>query len=385
MHLTSLYAKDLGVKAGFPIIQDHYIPIPYENYITFHNSDKVSSKCYSYFEDFIKIVKPELEKRDIKIVQVGTEDDARMEGVDHFYNDTTFKQSFHIIKNAKLHVGIDSAPSHVASSYNIPTVTLFSHTYASTCEPLWNKGKAIILESHRDGKKPSFSAHEDPKTVDLIQPEEIANAVFKGLEFKEATTQKTIWVGKKYKSKTIDLLPSALPTSIANVKDADFRIRMDLGYNEQGLVDLLSKNEAEHEIILNKPIKNTQIIQVFAHRISKIIYSADKLDADFLQFLKHSGLEFELNCTKKKNLSEERNKFFNFDIVYQNLEEEAKKLKKEVKKKVKGQFQMYSGKFYLVGDQQVMTLGKDMDDMNFWLDVPYFRLYSEESWKPNFK
>ena len=49
-HIAEEYAKSLGVKIGDPIINDHFYPIPWDKYITFHtNGKKVQAKHYDYW------------------------------------------------------------------------------------------------------------------------------------------------------------------------------------------------------------------------------------------------------------------------------------------------------------------------------------------------
>ena len=371
-HLGSLYARDLSVKIGYPVLQPHYFPILQEKYIAFHSSDKVPAKSFSYWPDTIKILKPELEKRDIKIFQIGTKDDLRIDGVDEFYDYTSFKQSAYLIQNALCMVGIDSVPIHIASALNKPTCAVYAHTYASTCSPLWNQGKATILESHRNGDKPSFSLNENPKKIDLIQPEQIAESVFKMLNIGTYTSQKTIFIGDKYKSKIVDIIPSSMPSNIS-VDDAEIRIRMDIHFDENVLVQILNSAGRQVEIITSKHL-NENLVESFKPKISKITYNAERFNADFLKYLKHSGLNFELNCTKEKNLSEERVKFFNYEMVLCDKKEAAKKLKEKYKD-LKHSFKFYSGRFYVSGNETFASLSKSTDDIQFWNDAKYFRVY----------
>ncbi len=371
-HLCKVYSKSLDVKIGYPILQPHYFPILQEKFVTFHNSDKVASKSYSYYEDTIKILKPELDKRDIKIFQIGEGNDKKIDGVDEFYNFTSFKQSSYLIDKSLGHFGADSGPLHIASALNKPSLSLYSHAPVSLCGPLWNKGKAITLESHRNGNKPSFSNHEDPKTIDLIKPEEIAESVFKMLNICKYTSQKTIFIGDKYKSKIVDIIPSSMPSNIS-VDDAEIRIRMDIHFDENVLVQILQSAGRQVEIITSNHL-NENLVESFKPKISKIAYNAERFNADFLKYLKHSGLNFELNCTKEKNLSEERVKFFNYEIVLCDKKEAAKKLKEKYKD-LKHSFKFYSGRFYVRGDETFASLCKNTDDIQFWNDAKYFRVY----------
>lgn len=371
-HLNSCYARSLGVKIGYPVLQPHFFPFLEDKYVTIHTSDKVPSKNYSYWPDVIKILKGEFEKRGIKIIQIGASDDPHIDGVDQFLNNLSFKQSSYIINNALAHVGIDSSPVHIASALDKPTISLISHAYKEICEPIWNKDKAIILESHRNGNKPSFSNFESPKTVDLIQPEEIAESVFKTLKFGISNSQKTLFIGRKYLSKIIDIIPSETPKEI-NVNDATVRIRMDLCHNVSILRQILQYTSGQVEIITREPLKK-EFIDVFKSKISKITYDSSEFDGVFLNTLRESGLAFELNCLDESKLAEQRLKFFHFEIHLCQKEKEARELL-EKHKDLPQELKNYSGRFYLIGERLTSTLSQDHKDLQFWIDAKYFRVF----------
>lgn len=370
MHLGNCYGRALGVRMGKPVLQSHFYPLPFDKYITIHTSNKVPAKNYSYWCDVVSILKPELEKKGFKIIQVGTEADQKIEGVDTFLNDTSFQQTFYILENSKLHVGIDSCPVHIASAYNIPTVSIYSHTYASTCSPLWNKNK-IIIESDRGGNRPSFSLVEDPKTIDFIKPEEIAEACFKLLKIKDFASQKTIYVGPDYLSKTIDVILGE-HILFHKVSDAKIRVRADLYLCEKCLAVMLEHGMNSVSILTNKPISK-KILERFKEKIEKIVYSSDDFNELFLSFLKNSKIPFELVCTNDEKLSEQRNKFFNFEIQSQE------KIcvpndKREFILANTDKILVNTGKIYFVNGEKVTSLvGFEKDD--FWIDSRYFRFY----------
>ena len=175
-HLAEEYAKSCGVKIGRPVLKPHYFPILHDKYITIHNDKKVQSKHYDLWPDVVQLLKASL--GDIKIIQVGAFGEEKIEGVDQHIPTKTLKQSAYIIERALGHVGIDSVPIHIASALDKPVVGIYSHTYADTCNPLWNeKTKSVTIESDRGGNKPSFSLEEHPKTINFIKPEKIAQAV----------------------------------------------------------------------------------------------------------------------------------------------------------------------------------------------------------------
>ena len=196
-HLAEEYAKCCGVKIGKPVLKPHYFPVLYDRYITIHNDKKVQAKEYDMWPDVIEILRPYID--DIKIIQIGSVGEETIEGVDDHIPTTSLKQSSYIINNSLGHVGIDSVPVHIASALDKPVVGIYAHTYASTCCPLWNeKSKAITIESDRAGNKPSFSLQESPKTINLIKPEEIAQAVLDVLDIHKTIKHKTLFIGSSY-------------------------------------------------------------------------------------------------------------------------------------------------------------------------------------------
>lgn len=153
-HIAEVYAKDIGVKIGKPVITEHFFPGLPEKYITFQASNKMQSKNYLYWDVVIRLVK--LHIGDIKIVQVGGPKDDIVKGVDLFLP-SSYKQMNYIIKNGSGHFGVDSLPMHVASVYDKPITALFGNLFKENASPLWNKNsKAICLEPDFSDKKPSF-------------------------------------------------------------------------------------------------------------------------------------------------------------------------------------------------------------------------------------
>jgi ADP-heptose:LPS heptosyltransferase len=193
-HLAEEYAKSCGVRIGKPVIKPHFFPVPFDKYITIHNDKKVQAKEYNFWPEVIELLKPHL--GDIKIIQIGAFGEETIEGVDKHIPTFSLKQSSYIIQKSLGHVGIDSVPVHLASAFDKPVVGIYSHTYANTCDPLWNKkSKAITIESDRDGRRPSFALEENPKTINLIKPEKIAQAVLDVLEIDKKIKQETIYTG----------------------------------------------------------------------------------------------------------------------------------------------------------------------------------------------
>jgi hypothetical protein len=375
MHLSTLYARDLGVQPSKPIIVEHFFPLPCSNYITFHNSEKVQSKSYSYWTEVLEIIKPHLNNLNIKVVQIGQSKDAKVEGVDYYITNTSFKHSFFLIKNAMLHLGIDSSPVHIASAFDKPTVSIYSHTYSNTCYPLWNENKRVI-ESNRGGKKPSFSLFEDPKTIDLIKPEEIAQAVLDLLNIKQTLAYKTINIGSKFLNKEINLIPNDLIPTV-DVDNAEIVVRLDMKHDENFLFSFLMNNKCNISINCSKPIKNINYLMSFKSRINKINYYSNQFDKGFVDFLRSNVFNMHLFCTSEETLNDQRLDFFDHEINYFNPQKEALKLKEQNHNLLIDEFKIKTGRIYIHGKDKFKTLGENINDLKFWLDFEHFMIYNE--------
>tara|TARA_R100000734_G_C3315336_1_gene107258 strand:- start:22 stop:1146 length:1125 start_codon:yes stop_codon:yes gene_type:complete len=369
-HLAEEYAKSCGVKIGKPILKPHYYPVLHEKYITIHNDKKVQSKEYNMWTDVINLLKPQL--GDIKIIQVGAFGEDKIEGVDEHLPTATLKQSSYVIQKGMGHVGIDSVPVHIASALDKPVVAIYSHTYASTCDPLWNdKSKAITIESDRGGKKPSFSLQENPKTINLIKPEKIAQSVLHVLGIDKKIKHKTLFIGNSYVSNFVEVIP----TENTSVQSKHIDVRMDYCHNEEVLANIIQRNEVE--VTLSKPIHENFIS---SNRIKKIIYKAEKFDQKFIERVTKSGIPHMFICTSSKNLSEQRSKFFDILINHLDINEVIKNNKKRIKVEDFDKIKIKSGKKVVCGNKiydSFYDLNQRKNLNHFYLDLDFFRVYTE--------
>ena len=340
-HLAEEYAKCCGVRIGKPVIKPHFFPIPFDKYITIHNDKKIQAKEYNFWPEVIDLLRPHL--GDIKIIQIGAFGEETIEGVDKHIPTFSLKQSSYIISKSLGHVGIDSVPVHIASAFDKPVVGIYSHTYANTCDPLWNKkSKAIAIESDRDGRKPSFALEENPKTINLIKPEKIAQSVLDVLELDKQIKEESVFMGPRSIFNCIEVVPS-LPT---NFQGGPVSIRMDIDHNQDVLKQILQFSISE--VITNKPIDADLI---FSKRISRLTYEADTFDKDFVDLLKKAGMETTLVCTDNKNIAKERARFFDY-MIHQDKKPQVIKNNKKLLKGVNlNSLKIKSRKKIICGDK----------------------------------
>jgi SAM-dependent methyltransferase len=137
------------------------------DYITLQRSAGWSSyKEYSRWDEVIA-------KLPLEVVEL---DDCR-----------DWDKSFALVKNARVHLGIDSVFQHVAAAYKVPAVVLFGSTtpvgsghvtavnlHQPTC------GKACFIEDrYSNGHRCNDSCPYPIKCIDAIEPQTIVDAVSK--------------------------------------------------------------------------------------------------------------------------------------------------------------------------------------------------------------
>ena len=157
MHLLDTYALNCGVKIDKPYIYTTFYPLGEEKYITIQPFSNYSGKVYDYWNEVINYMQPKLSEHGIRIVQIGKQDDPQLAHCIWTQGSTTIAQASFLIKNSKLHLGVDSFGAHVASAYGRKIVGLYSTNWAENCKPYWsNEEDCVLLEPDRSKRKPSF-------------------------------------------------------------------------------------------------------------------------------------------------------------------------------------------------------------------------------------
>lgn len=378
-HLIEEYAKSLGVKIGKPIINDHYYPIVDNKYITIHSDNKIASKYYEYFPQVINLIKPILNKYGYKIYQIGGPNDPPLAEVDaHFFN-LTYRQSANVIKNSKLHLGIDSLPVHIASMYDVPIVALYSHIMAANASPFWSsKEKVILLESDKGDNRASYAYEENPKTIRTIKPETIAQSVFKLLDIEEKINFKTIKVGNVFHHSITEVIPNFL-ANLENQKDVVY-LRADLNFDLEKMAFWCQKYKCV--IITNNEIP-IDFARHFSNNIQNIFFKiSDKnISLEYLENLKTTKIKFAICCQDEEKLSDFKNYYFDFNVEFDNVKERVKNVEKInakffTNKILLSKAMLYPSEAHLK-NEKTLDINNEViyDDDSFWKDIEHYYFY----------
>lgn len=383
-HLIEEYAKNLGVKIGKPIFPTHYMPIIDGKYITVHVDNKIDSKFYEFFPEVIELLKNLLSPLGYKIYQIGGGDDPQLPLVDKSFLDFTRKQTSYIVKHSSLHLGIDSFPVHQASTFDVPIVVLYSHIYPSHANPYWSTASKVrILEADRGGRKPSYTYHEKPKSINTIKPEDVVKNVCELLNVPYTKSINTKFIGELYSQAVVEIIPNFYGLS-EELKNRLINIRMDYFHNENNLFAWCS-NYSCH-IVANKPIAVSLLAQC-KKNIKKItfqIQNTEDFPREYLEAVKNLGIDIACSTKNKEQLPRIRNFYFDFRVELDEPPNQDKvnelsqipNLKFLTKKDIFSKAKRYASKAHVDYDQVFVDRASDVIyNESFWTDLDHYFIY----------
>lgn len=260
MRIIDSYATLTGSKISKPYIFESYFPLDSEKYITIQSNTQFDSRNYSYWQDVVDAITPILQKNGISFLQIGVEGDPQLMNVKSIVGKTTINQLAHVIKNSIAHIGPDSLCTHLASHYDKPIVALFSSNHVEVSKPIFGDPQKIkIIDSYSrvGNKKPSFSSVEIPKTINLIKPEEICEAILDILNIEQEEKIESIFFGEKYSNFTINFVPDS-QILIDKANGLLLNIRFDLikDVNQNNIIYAMQNIAKRKSVIFaNKPFE----------------------------------------------------------------------------------------------------------------------------------
>tara|TARA_R100001082_G_C4363528_1_gene160639 strand:+ start:1989 stop:3149 length:1161 start_codon:yes stop_codon:yes gene_type:complete len=385
MHLVEQYSLVTGAKINKPFIETSYYPIPFEKYIVVENGgEDIKSRIYSMWTDIIASIKDYLDAENIKIVQIGAADSQEMHGVFDLRGRTTTKQLAYIIKNSLLHCSTNDFLLDIASHFNIPVVGMYGNTYADVAKPYWgNTDKKILIESHRNGNKPSFLAEEKPNTVNLIYPEKVVDAILKLLDIEQKEKIKTQFIGDLYSSHVLEGVPDFVPPDSFQ-PNMIVNLRMDYHFDLNNMVQWAKNRKVN--IFTNKIIDLNYLNAIKSNVVAIQQEVCSDLNLKYLNILNNLKIPCELFTKNERALNNLRLKYFDHKVIYQKI-----KIKEDIKDfEFSKDFQFKSNKLLLSKEKKYLSKYdyvnnrpyekrdlKIVDNPDFWEDLDFFRIYKK--------
>lgn len=264
--LAETYALQVGVKLDKPELQESFYPLKTDvrKAVLIHafaGNGNFPSKIYDLFNEVVDVISPILEKHGYKLYQIGGPGEPGLKNVENLSGLTSIYQTTYLLKNCALFIGNDSMNAHIAGFHQTPSVILYGPTDKKNHGPYWkNNQKTVFLESHRLGnKRPSYSAQENPKTINFITIESVANAVFELLQFGERCPFKTFCLAENYLHQLLELYPNVV-VQPNFAPQAVLHIRMDYNHDENILIQNLAIRKCG--IFLDKPLSSDTLEKI---------------------------------------------------------------------------------------------------------------------------
>jgi len=311
-HLLEEYSKNLGVKFSTPVVKDHFFPLSIDRYITISQEPTLDSKVYRHYDLVINLLKPFLQRAKIKVIQLGGRD--KINGVSAALN-VSFKQQSFILSNSLAHLGPDGALNHLASSKNIPTVTLFGNTFSQSNRPLFSKSSTnVSLEPEWD-KKPSFSNVDGKRQIDKIKPEIIAQNILNCLNIqKEKINFSTKYIGDNFLTPTVEVVPTSF-VDLRIPPNQLLSVRTDYGFDEYSFMQLCKKHKVS---ICADHLIQPQALQLIASNVNHFYIIIDRdwdtIPDSYFNTLKNLGIELTFLAKEVEDIPLLRNKYFDIPV-----------------------------------------------------------------------
>lgn len=224
------------------------------------------------------MIEPILSKFDIKIVQIGIGKEFAFQRIINLLGQTNMHQLAYVMKRSLLHLGPDSFGVHLASSYDIPIVAAYSISMPEVAGPCFGSPeRQTVFKGYKrvGNKKPSFSPQENPKSINTIKPEEMANAVFKLLKIDFSVPFETIYLGPRYSHQVIrEILPNS--PHVMPFPHMPIEIRWDLADDEKALIHHLNYWQ-KISLITDRPVK-LELLRQYKTRLTYVAYHVREND-----------------------------------------------------------------------------------------------------------
>lgn len=386
MQLIENYALQLGQKIDKIYTLEKYYPIIFDKFIVFSPFSK-PSKNYDNWSEVLSLIYPILEKNNIKILQVGSNNETPLPYCYNTQGTTNWGQLQFLISKSQLVLSTDSASAHLAGHYNKNLVVLISNNFSQCVSPYFgDKCKQIILEPDRTTKNPSFMLDEGVnKQVNEIKPEIIASSVCKLLDLEFNYAYKSVFIGANYQNRQIEMVPDYV-INISNLGIQQMIVRMDYLFNEDNLFGQL--NHCKCSIVTDRPI-NLQLLKRCRPNIVEIIYnlkSDPELNLDFCKSISELKIPLRLmSFLEEKEINKYKFDLIDIGIIQkrnnkipENLD--LKNLYSKSNRFILSRQKVYSSRYHYINDLPIERLESTLQpiiDMNLeilWEDLEYLYL-----------
>lgn len=317
MRLLDAYALNCGAKIDKPFIYESYFPLPFDKFVTFQAQTPMDSRNYAYWQDVIDMVNPVLSTRGIALLQVGLPNEMTYQRVIDIRGQTNYHQLAYLLRRSLLHFGPDSFGVHLSTSFDVPVVALYSCSLTEVAGPHFgSKEKQTLFKAYErvGNKKASCAPQENPKSINFIKSEEVANAIFKLLGIDSTVPFETVYTGNRYTNQVIrELIPNS--PNLMPMPEQPIEIRTDLAYEEKLLVHHLNYWQ-KVVLVADKPLP-IALLKAFKPHIAVVAYHVKEDDSpEFAQQVVQAGIPLVLlSRLPDEELQKKKIKYYEFGVI----------------------------------------------------------------------
>jgi len=316
MHKLESFALSCGSKISRPTIDECFYPILEKKYICISQNSTSASKSYDYYDDVMFHLKPYLDDNKISVIELGSSGKPQIY-YSKPYTHINHLHSSYVLKKCLMYVGNDNLYSHISSHYGKSVVSPYNYSYVDTEKPYWsNKGNLRIIEPPIK-KRPFFIDQENPKSINLVHPEEISKEVLSSLNIEhQLDTVSTLFTGELYLDKSLDIIPGKYNPNALKI-DCTPNVRMDKSFD---LDFLLKCKEIKSFNIVTDQLISIDILNYLKDNINGIsVFIDHQTRKEDVELIQSSGCALKLLTLESENLSELRLKFIDLNVIEYNL------------------------------------------------------------------
>jgi hypothetical protein len=391
MHVLESYALQNDLKIDRPSIYEKFFPLAVDNFITLDTSNLgTSALSYDHWQLVVNLICPELEKNGIKILHLGDRGDTPLANCYSAIGQCNFNQKCYVINKSLVHVSPNNESMHIASSLGKKCVSLFSNNcFPNQFAPYWGDKKYMEIISPPTTEKPSFNPQENPKSINRITPEKIAQKVLNLAGIVTFVPEfKTLRIGNSFNRKRVESTLTHL-LDPEKIGVSSLIVRMDLNFNEEALKAQLEASPCS--VITNKPFSD-DILKQYAKRIVELVYYIEDDSAagvDFINKVAEKSINFLLRSRETgAKLNDYKLAYFDYGQVHQiptkdKQDFEELKGKKNLYYK-SNHFIIHNNSFYLSSaslsaDSGFPSMDHEpqpvIDDPLFWEEEEHFHFF----------
>ena len=351
MHVLESYALQNDLKIDKATVYEKYFPLAIDKFITIDTSNLgTSALAYDHWQLVVDLIYQKLEEQGIKIIHQGNKDCVPLRKCYSTIGQCNFNQKAYILRKSLVHACPNNESSHVASVYNKKSVVLFSNNcYPSQFLPYWTDKDKLETLQPPPSNKPSFNPNENPKSINLIKPEKVAQKILNLVGIYTFIPEyETVKIGSSLGRPRIESTLTHL-LNAENLGISSLIMRMDLNFNEEVLEKQLESCECS--IITNRPLSDNILNKHHKRIVELVYYIEDDNSPAFIRKVKEKSIQYLLRSRKEeKQTNDFKLDYLDYGLVHQiplRSRVDFEELKKHKKLYYKSShFIIHNNKFY---------------------------------------